>query len=312
VGPVLVLRALGLGDALTGVPALRGLRRRYADRPLLLAGPDVVSGWLCRLGLVDDVVPAAGLSDPPIGRSLGRHVAVNLHGRGPQSHKLLLAGKPEVMIAFDCPAAGHRSRSVWRRDEHEVHRWCRLVNDAGGPCSPADLRLGPGAVAVPESRSGPVVVHPGAASAGRQWPPDRWAAVIAELTADGHQVTLTGSSAESALCAHVSSLAPGCVDASGRLRLDDLAALVADARLLLSGDTGVAHLATAYGTPSVTLFGPTPPTWWGPAIDQDIHAVLYRGHRPGDPHAAHPDPSLLAITTPTVLTTARSLLTRHP
>jgi ADP-heptose:LPS heptosyltransferase len=42
------------------------------------------------------------------------------------------------------------------------------------------------------------------------------------------------------------------------------AAAVAAARVVLSGDTGVAHLATALGTPSVVLFADTAPAMWGP------------------------------------------------
>ena len=72
-----------------------------------------------------------------------------------------------------------------------------------------------------------------------------------------------------------------------------LAALVAGAALVVCGDTGVAHLATAYGTPSVLLFGPTPPAEWGPR--QGPHTVLWHGGR-GDPHGTEPDPTLLAIT----------------
>jgi ADP-heptose:LPS heptosyltransferase len=59
------------------------------------------------------------------------------------------------------------------------------------------------------------------------------------------------------------------------------------------GDTGVAHLATALGTPSVILFGPTPPGEWGPTPDER-HIVLWAGHR-GDPHGDAPDPGLLEI-----------------
>jgi hypothetical protein len=296
--PVLVLRALGLGDALTGVPALRGLRRLYCDRPLLLAGREPVSTWLCRLGLVDDVVPTEGLSGQPPGRFLGRHVAANLHGRGPESHRLLQAGAPERLIAFDCAAAGYRSTSKWRADEHEVDRWCRLVGDAGGTCSAEDLRL-----SLPAGQGGVVVVHPGAASVARQWPLSRWAEVIRELVADGRHVVLTGSERE--LCAQ---LAGDAEDLSGQLSLDELAARVASAGLVISGDTGIAHLATAVGTRSVTLFGPTPPTWWGPAIDLDWHTVLYHGSEVGDPHGEQPDPALLKITVAEVVTAAREQL----
>ncbi|ADB29799.1 glycosyl transferase family 9 [Kribbella flavida DSM 17836] len=292
---VLALRALGLGDALTGVPALRGLKRLYPDRSLVLAGSDPVSSWLQRLGVVDEVLATDGLAGPPPGRSVGPHTAVNLHGRGPQSHRLLLDGSPDELIALDCPDAGFRSTTVWRADEHEVERWCRVVRDAGGSCSPEDLRLD-----VPSTPSDAVLVHPGAASVARQWPPERWVAVVTALQEAGRRVMVTGGPAERELCGLISK-PTGCEDVSGLHDLDSLAELVAGAALLISGDTGVAHLATAVGTASVTLFGPTPPQWWGPAIDPNLHTVLYHGTEPGDPHADRPDPALLSITVQDVL-----------
>jgi ADP-heptose:LPS heptosyltransferase len=296
---VLALRALGLGDALTGVPALRGLKRLYPDRPLVLAGTEPVSSWLQRMGVVDEVIVTAGLSGPPPGRVLGSHLAVDLHGRGPRSHQLLLDGVPDALVGFDCPDLGYRSTTVWRADEHEVDRWCRLVRDAGGSCSADDLRLD-----VQAAASGAVLVHPGAASAARQWPPERWVAVITALQDAGRPVVVTGGSTERELCGLVSK-PTGCEDVSGGLDLDSLAEVVAGAALLISGDTGIAHLATAVGTPSVTLFGPTPPALWGPAIDLDLHTVVYRGTAPGDPHADRPDPALLAITVRDVMDAAR-------
>jgi len=305
--PVLVLRALGLGDTLTGVPALRALRRHYSGRALVLAGPFAVSDWLRRQGLVDAVLPVGGLAGVPPGRVLGRHVAVNLHGRGPQSHRLLMAGQPDDLVAFDCPAAGFSGPAAWRPDEHEVRRWCRLVAACGAPCDPEDLRLPP-----PPGRTsaGQVVIHPGAADRARRWPADRWAAVARELGRSGARVVLTGSMAERGLCRSITVAADvPCADLSGTLTLDDLAAVIASAGLVLSGDTGVAHLATAYGVPSVTLFGPTPPSYWGPLIDPDLHTVLYAGTSAGDPHADRPDPALLRITVEDVLS---AMSARYP
>jgi ADP-heptose:LPS heptosyltransferase len=320
--PILVLRALGLGDALTAVPALRGLRRRYPDRLLLLAGPIPISDWLRRQGVVDAVLPLTGLDDPPPGRRLGHHIAVNLHGCGPQSHRLLIAGRPDELIAFDCPAAGVRTRSQWRTAEHEVRRWCRLIEDAGGECDPSDLRLElPRLAAHPVDINAPagpaqtpgladaVVLHPGAASGARQWPPDRWAMVARTLVRYGFRIVLTGSTAESHLCRVVAHrVEVGCTNTSGSLSLDELATVVASARLLLSGDTGVAHLATALGCPSVTLFGPTPPDRWGPLIDPELHRVLYAGKGIGNPHADQTDPGLLRITVAEVVAAALSLV----
>jgi ADP-heptose:LPS heptosyltransferase len=76
--------------------------------------------------------------------------------------------------------------------------------------------------------------------------------------------------------------------------------------LVLSGDTGLAHLAAAFGTPAVTLAGPVPPRLWGPP-PRPWHRVLWAGLE-GDPHAAQPGPGLLAITPTQVIAAATELL----
>jgi MoaA/NifB/PqqE/SkfB family radical SAM enzyme len=75
----------------------------------------------------------------------------------------------------------------------------------------------------------------------------------------------------------------------------EAAALVANAGRVVVGDTGVAHLATAFGIPSVVVFGPTSPALWGPPPERRQHRALWAG-RPGDPHAPDPDPGLLAVS----------------
>ena len=303
---VLALRALGLGDALTGIPALRGLRRALPEARLVLAAPQQLAGWLHGLGVVDDVVDTTGLT--PL-RWSGRppEVAVNLHGRGPQSHRLLQALGPGELVAFASPEAGHLVGPAWPGDAHEVDRWCVLARWAGGPCTPQDLRL-PG-----PARGRHVVVHPGAASGSRRWPAHRWAAVAARLAEQGHPVVVTGVPAEARLCAEVASAHEAVEDACGRHDLPGLAAVVGSAALVLCGDTGVAHVATAFGAPSVVLFGPVDPRHWGPRIDVDRHTVLWRplpGDRAGDPHADPVDARLARITVDVGLAAADATLER--
>jgi hypothetical protein len=294
---VLVLRALGLGDLLTGVPALRGLRRLHPGRPLVLAGPPGVGGWLRDLGVVDAVLPTAGLDGPPPGADLGPHDAVDLHGNGWPSHDLLLRASPRSLLALALPGETHGPQ--WRADEHEVDRWCRLVRSAGGDCGREDLLLD---VALPP-RSGHVVLHPGAASGSRRWPAGRWAQVARALADRGADVRLSGGADEVGLCAGIAAAAglPDSASTAGTLGLPGLAELVGTAGLLVCGDTGVAHLATALGTPSVLLFGPVSPAAWGPAVDEHLHRVLWHGDGTGDPHGSEPDPALLRITADEVL-----------
>jgi ADP-heptose:LPS heptosyltransferase len=292
---LVVLRALGLGDLLTAVPALRALAAAVPGRRVLLAPADLAQLVAAPLGY--DVLDVRGVRSVPASlpaEAAGCDTAVNLHGRGPQSHAALHGLRPRRLIAF---AADGHDGPPWREDEHEVRRWCRLLEQHGIPADPSDLLLRPPAVPPPEAARGATILHPGAASEARRWPLDRWAAVAASELADGRHVAITGGPGEVALArrlAAVAGLGPGAVLA-GRTTVLELAAGVAAADRVVCGDTGVAHLATALGTPSVVLFGPTPPSRWGPPRDRAIHRALWAG-RTGDPHAAEPDPGLLEIS----------------
>lgn len=307
---MVVLRALGLGDFLTAVPALRALRKARPEHRLVLAAPDPLRPLAALSAVVDAIHPTDGLEeyrtpDDPV------DIAVNLHGKGPQSHRALVTSGPRELLAFACPALSYVGPR-WHDEEHEVHRWCRLVSAGWGiGADPADLLLE--RPAVPSIAPGAVVVHPGAAYPSRRWPAERFAEVARRLDAAGHRVVVTGSAAERSLADEVSSLAglpPGSVLAGGT-DLAGLAALVAGARLVVSGDTGIAHLASAYATPSVVLFGPTPPSQWGPPPNGP-HVAIWHGTGKGDPWGGSVDPALSRIEVHEVLEEAGRLLADAP
>jgi ADP-heptose:LPS heptosyltransferase len=255
-------------------------------------------------GAVDEVRDTAPLAVPALS---GADLAVNLHGRGPESHRAVLASAPRRMIAFaapDVPWGGPE----WRPHEHEVVRWCRLLEESGVPADPRDLRLPPPAISPPPEARGATLIHPGAASAARRWPPERWAEVARAERAAGRDVVVTGSAAERELAERVADGAglPETAVLAGRTELAGLAAAVAAAGRVASGDTGVAHLATAFGVPSVVLFGPTPPAEWGPPAGDPRHVVLWAGRR-GDPHATAPDPGLLELRPAAVISALEAL-----
>lgn len=311
---LLVLRALGLGDLLTAVPALRGLRRAFPGHTLALAAPGALAQAAAATGAVDELLPAAapgrgvpGVLPWPHGRP--PEVAVDLHGSGPASVAPLRALRPGRLLAYAAPA-GPR----WRADEHERDRWCRLLAWHGIPADPGDLRLAP-PPGVRSPAPGAVVLHPGADAGARRWPAERFGAVGGALRQAGLPVAVTGGPGEEDLVRRVAALAgrgPEVTTAVG-LPFPRLAALVAAARAVVVGDTGIAHLATALGTPSVVLFGPVSPRLWGPP-PAARHRVLWhpgpagRAPRPGDPHGTRPDPRLLRITPAEVLAALGAVL----
>ena len=123
-------------------------------------------------------------------------------------------------------------------------RWCRLLRRAGGACDAGDLRLGRTGRPRP-GRSSSIPARRAPPAAGRA---DRCAAVARALAAAGHGVVVTGAGAGERPIADAVVAGAGLPPAAGlggRLDLPALAGLVRGARLVLSGDTGVAHLATA-------------------------------------------------------------------
>ncbi len=301
---LVVLRARGLGDMLTAVPALRALARAFPEHTRVLLAPHTLRGLIELVTLhgepvVDRVTPFAGL-DAPVPAEYGPDIAINLHGRGPRSHRVLRALHPRRLLAFGCPAEGVPGPR-WPGDEHDVRRWSALLAHDGIPVDPGDLAIDvpPTSWAVP----GATVVHPGAASPARRWPPSRWAEVAAQERRGGRRVLVTGSATERPIAmavAREAGLPEGDVLA-GRTGLRDLVGVVARAGRLVCGDTGIAHVATAVGAPSVVLFGPAAPAQCGPPPERPQHVSLWAGHH-GDPQASTPDPGLLRITVGDVLT----------
>lgn len=305
---LLILRALGLGDLLTAVPALRALARAYPDYERTLAAPAPLAPLV---GCIDPdlgIQPVGELDALPASVH-GANMAVNLHGRGPQSHRLLLDASPDALIWFEHPEVTESTGTPrWVAAEHEVRRWCRLLDESDVPADPAELDIRPPAGEAPKAARGATLLHPGAASGARRWPAERFAEVALHERRHGRRVVVTGGAEEVEPARQIVSragLRPECMLA-GQTDLADLARAVGAAARVVCGDTGVAHLATALGTPSVVLFGPTSPEHWGPPAERSRHRVLWKGAS-GDPHSAEPFAGLLELQPDEVIDALESL-----
>jgi ADP-heptose:LPS heptosyltransferase len=201
-------------------------------------------------------------------------LAINLHGCGPQSHRALLRRHPSRLVAFR-----HEEIEVegppWMPHQHEVDRWCDLVNicltlDA----DPEDLAL-PFPAMRRDDRL--VVLHAGASDPDKQWPWESMAHLARELASRGHVIALTGDGRDRETVEHIRAAAglPMGSVLAGLTDIDALLSVIGRARLLVSGDTGAGHIATALGTPSIVMFGPTDPAVWGPRSGP--HVVLRAG-----------------------------------
>ena len=152
---------------------------------------------------------------------------------------------------------------------HEVRRQLDLVAQVGWRCDDERLRFALRSEDVDRidallgtDAAGPlVVVHVGASAPSRRWPPERFGAAAGAIAHEtGAKIVFTGSAGEhllverarAVMCAPSSSFA-------GQLTLGELGALIARARLILTNNSGPAHLAAALGTPVVDLYALTNP-----------------------------------------------------
>jgi heptosyltransferase-2 len=93
------------------------------------------------------------------------------------------------------------------------------------------------------------------------WPADHYATLARQLHAErGLQVVLLGSAKEAALAATIAQAAgPGSLPLAGATSLDEAMALIAGAAGLVSNDSGLMHVAAAFGLPQVAVFGSSSP-----------------------------------------------------
>jgi ADP-heptose:LPS heptosyltransferase len=118
------------------------------------------------------------------------------------------------------------------------------------------------------------LLHPGTARPEKFWRPERWSELAAHLLTVHGLKTLFTCGPDAFEKAHLASIP----NAQGTEKseicypkdLISLAALVAGARIVISCDTGVVHLASAFRIPQIALFGPTNPFHWRPMHERAL------------------------------------------
>ncbi|HXE57713.1 MAG TPA: lipopolysaccharide heptosyltransferase II [Gemmatimonadales bacterium] len=273
---VLVVRFSSIGDVILVTPLLRALRARHPAAELAVLTKQRYVELLQDNPRVSRVLGLA--ADEPLPALAARLRAerythlLDLHGSlRSRALRLLVPGRWRGFRKHRLARSAliHAKRNLYPGLVPMAERYFRAARDLdvtpdGGP---PELFLGRPAierVAGWLARSGlgrdrPLLaVAPGAAHATKRWPEERWIALVRRLVHTGAEVAVVGGPEDRELCARVAAAGGArAASAAGEFGLQDTGALIRRAAALVSGDTGVMHLATAVGTPVVALFGPT-------------------------------------------------------
>ena len=296
---ILVVSSTAIGDTLLSTPAIRAVRERYPGATIVALFNSQTLDLFGNNPDVDGIVPYYGGYRRFFRTilALRRHrfdLALIFHGNEPQATPMVfLAGVPFI---FKWPNTSENRFLLsnggpvrtWDDFPHGVDQ--RLAVAALAKCDPkrrpmtlplaeegrraADRFLREEGVGDADLLVG---FQCGASTLSRMWFPDRFAELGRRLVRSVGQarIVLTGSPAERDYCLKIGrEIGERTIVAAGRLPLAAVPSLLSRLHVLVTGDTGIMHMAGAARTPIVGLFAVSDPSRSGPYYDLDRHVII--------------------------------------
>ena len=279
-----------VGDCVMTIPALRALRRLLPNARITIAAKPAVRGLFEAANVVDEVVEydrRNALSVVSQIREWKRHhfdLAILFQNAFEAALIPFFAGVP-IRLGY---ATEGRQKLLshplgvpdWKDTRHEVFYYLYLIAaleqflfgtstiyDADPDASievPEEKKARARQLLAdlgPVSRKGLVALCPGSInSRAKRWPTERFALLADSLIESDRRVVLIGSQAEvevSNEVVHRMRHTPTVL--TGKTSLDQITSILSVVDLLITNDTGPAHIAAALNTPIIAIFGPTNP-----------------------------------------------------
>ncbi len=273
---ILAVRFSAIGDILLTTPLLRAIRLRHPGARIAVLTKRQYVPLLSDNPYLNEVFGMA--EDERIGQVAEQIRSVNY------SHILDLHGNLRT-LALRCLAPGPwtsyskrriaraaliaTKRNFYGKVAPMAERYFEAAAglDVWPDDSPPEFFLGDGVEDEVEDRLqklglGPspatVAIAPGAAHATKRWAPLSWIELGKHLRKTGAEVVVVGGPGDAKLAQWIAKdIGEGAASVAGQLSLQETGAVIKRSAALISGDTGVMHMATGVGTPVVGLFGPT-------------------------------------------------------
>ena len=277
-----------LGDAVMSLPALHALRELLPEAHITVVSRPGSADIFMDADFIDDVLiydrSGLSLAWKQVSEWKRRRfdLAVLLQNAFEAAAIAFLARVP-LRIGYDTDRRGflltHPVPSpAWKDERHEIFYYLNIIRELGRPFDKeVDVKIPQFALTVSEERKQHakkllkehgiradmplVLLCPGSVnSRAKRWPADRYADLADRFTESGARVVLIGTQAELNVSQEVCARArhqPTLL--TGVTTVGEVTALISVADVLVTNDTGPAHIGSAVGTPTLVIFGPTNP-----------------------------------------------------
>lgn len=257
---ILVAHHLLLGDTLLLTPMLAKLRNRYPEAEIWMTVAPPFSSLYDQRPYGVKVLPFSptDLNSLRSWLNVGGFDVAFVPG-DPRYAWLARALGAECIVAL---AQARKSWKTWQVDHHV--KWpetpttvsdifCSLID--GPPAPPFVTAQWPlPLLDIPHLPTPYCVLHVSARNPLRRWPPSRWNQLASQLRQRRYHVIWSCAPGEASLFDSINiDSSDTCI--SGTLDLPRLRQLIGAANLLITVETGIAHLCRTTGTPSVVIFG---------------------------------------------------------
>lgn len=286
---ILVTQLRRLGDVVLTTALLPDLRRAFPEAAVDFLVGDRAAPLLEHHPLIGEriIYDRAGATRSWRAVRARRYDWVIDPQSSPRTAPLALVSGAPVRAGFGVRGWGwvytHRLPRAGRPTEYVARERQRLLEMLGVQIAPARTSLSitleerARGRALLESRgiqlSGPIVALVlSAGESNKEWPPEHFGALVQALAADGVRAVAFEMPGDAEKLARATAVSPRLVNVATPALRDFMGALIA-CDLLVSADTGPAHIATALGVSRVTIFGPEPPAAWTPADDSSVVTV---------------------------------------
>lgn len=320
---IAILRANALGDFIVTLPALSAIRSSYPGAEIVLLG----KSWHAKF-LVSGRTPVDRVIEVPVKKGVRNEagktedeseiqefldemkaenfdIVLNFQGNGISANPFIKKFEAKLTAGLTCAKAEKLDLNLdhyyYQSETIRYIEVAKLIGATTDQLEPALKVLEQDLDEVKEFIAGLrgkrfIVLHPVAMDVRRMWPIENYVGLADHLKNAGFEVIFTGAAEDrQAVEKVIGSMSNSAINACGNFSLGGLAAVLSEATLMVSADTGPLHLARAVNTPTIGFYWAPNLINWGP-VTRNIHHPLVSwkmecslcGTVPNDPYPFEP------------------------